>query len=171
MWAISCKLWVWEGVIGKKTYFEPKFQKIFRFNQFFMKRLILLQKIQNVSDIESTFNNSSNSESKFLWRVRYLIDFFYTCEIWIDYFTMHQMLQEIFLWKLKDFWKNLLSKKNSFFESSYSVKTTKLALSCFLANRDSDKFLRKKNLCLEKFEKNQILNQYFYHPSDFNSKN
>ena len=49
-----------------------------------------------MSDFESTFNNSSNLESKFLWRVRFLIDLFCTCEIWIDYFTMHQMLQENF---------------------------------------------------------------------------
>ena len=71
------------------------------------------------------------------------LNFLLSFRIWIEYFTMLQILKESFLRKIKNHCKKRL-KKNNFFGSSHTVKTIHLALSCCIEKLVSDSFLWKK---------------------------
>ena len=91
--------------------------------------------------------------------------------IWNENFTMHQNLKRKFLWKIEFFWK-ICSQWINFTVSFYTVKATKLALSCFLANLDSDNFFVKNSTFLQPnfFEHLHILNRVFGNLWDFWTK-
>ena len=64
-----------------------------------------------MSDFEPNFfDNPSNLESKFLHRFRFRINLFNTRKVWIENFTMRQILKENFFVENRKILKNLLSR-------------------------------------------------------------
>ena len=93
-----------------------------------------------MSYFELTFNSSLDLESKFLKRVRFRINLFNTRQ------NLNRKNYKALDFEGKIFVENQqflksCSQKNNLFLSFYTVKATKLALSCFLASLDSDYFL------------------------------
>ena len=105
---------------------------------------------------------------------------FTACQISKHPFTTHQVLNENFN-HATDFHVKLVSKhqafmdnllpKNLFSLSIYIVKMSNLTFSHFLGKLVSESDVFRKNILrIKNFEKNQILNQFSYDASDFQTK-
>ena len=109
-YAISQKTWYREKK-EKKTVFESRLSnKKNRFwNRFSTTRQTLNQEFQNMSDFQSTLNNSSFLESEFLHHVKF----------WNTFFTTRQTLFKNFN-NATDFYVKLVLKKEIFLDNLFS---------------------------------------------------
>ena len=91
------------------------FQKKYRFwNRFSTTRQTLNQEFQNMSDFQSTLNNSSFLESEFLQHVKF----------WNIFFTTRQILIRNFN-NATDFYVKLVLKKEIFLDNLFSKDLSK----------------------------------------------
>ena len=99
----------------KKTVLNEDFQKRNRFwNGFLTRHQTLTQEFQNVSDFQSTLNNSSFVESEFLRHVKF----------WNIFFTTRQILIRNFR-NATDFYVKLVLKKEIFSDKLFSNNLSK----------------------------------------------
>ena len=114
----------------------------------------------NASDLEPIWHNSGNFESEILVRVAF----------------RKKVLQRIRFWSAIDLYKNRLwwmfpFRKCHILDHFSPWKRQLLQLCVFSKTTNWWKEWKKKQFPFKTFEKNQILKQFFYKASDFESRN
>ena len=162
---------MWENYWEKETFFASNFLRSFRFwFTFCYNESDFQRRFFNVSYFEQAFNNSSDLESKFLKRARFRINLFNTREkLNRKFYNASDFEGKTFV-ENQFFWK-ICSQRINFTVSFYTVKATKLALSCFLANLDTDTFVWKEYIfSIIFFEQPQIFKPVYQNMWDYGTR-